>query len=78
MVVGVLWGRLGGDLCGGGGRKYEIVATSPDRVPVALGLSAGLVHSEKCEKVRNLTTGRWCFGRLPHPVSPYKMGGRRA
>ena len=38
---------------GGGGRNFEIVPTSPDRVPVALGLSAGLVHSEKCEKVRD-------------------------
>ena len=66
MVVAVLWRPPGAHLYGGGGRKYEIVPTSPDRVPVALGLSAGLVHSEKCEKIRNPTVGRWCFGRLPH------------
>ena len=74
----MLWRPPGAHLYGGGGRKYEIVPTSPDRVPVALGLSAGLVHSEKCEKIRNPTVGTWCFGRLPHPSPPYKMGGRRA
>ena len=61
----MLWRPPGAHLYGGGGRNFEIVSWAPDRVPVALGLSAGLVHSEKCEKVRNPTTGRWCFGRLP-------------
>ena len=36
------------------------------------------MHLEKCEKIRNPTVGMSCFGRLPHPASPYKMGGRRA
>ena len=65
LVVAVLWRPPGAPLYGGGGRNFEIVPTSPDRGPVALGLSAGLVHLEKCEKIRNPTTGRSCFGLLP-------------
>jgi len=77
-VVAVLWRPPGAHLYGGGGRKFEIVPTSPDRVPVALGLSAGLVHSEKCEKLRDPTVGRWCFGRLPHLLFVWGMGDCRA
>ena len=64
-VVAVLWRPPGAHLYGGGGRKFEIVPTSPDRVSVALGLSAGLVHSAKCEKLRDPTVGRLCCRETP-------------
>ena len=38
-------------------------------------LSVGLEYSEKCKKIRDLTVGTYCFGRLPDS-SPHSGRGQ--
>ena len=64
--------RMGG---GGGRADFELAMWSPDRAPVVRELSVGLEYSEKCKKIRDLTAGTYCFGRLPDS-SPCSGRGR--